>query len=285
VSPGANREWSCPDGQFLLAQVARSDSFLRLLAFITYFYCPDRIAPETAVGVAFPFRQRLTPRQQIRPALPRSPQRLFQPPATNLPRGDRTSTHPAPAARRTPRAACSAGNPANPRQTNPVVPKRHLQHPRQLADDGINQGHRRQFRRPKARNPRSKFLHRHSARSAARQFLHSGRKEGSALLHRVASCITRFMGERRTLRREVDDPALRQARLTLLRLGCAIAFSSGPGCITMPGPPPKGRSSTRRQAFSAKSRGFQPCHTQRCSSSARRVMPLCVTARTSPGRA
>ena len=59
--------------------------------------------------------------------------------------------------------------------------------------------------------------------------------------------------------------------------------ASGSTIMTMPGPPPNGRSSSRRYWPSAKSRGFQK-HSSTCpDSNARRLMPLCRNGVNSSG--
>lgn len=58
----------------------------------------------------------------------------------------------------------------------------------------------------------------------------------------------------------------------------SIASAKGSANITMPGPPPYGRSSTVRYASVVQSRGFQQANRHNPNSKARRVMPNPVIA-------
>src|SRR5678815_345862 len=62
-----------------------------------------------------------------------------------------------------------------------------------------------------------------------------------------------------------------------------IAWASGPGSITIPGPPPYGRSSTVRCASVAKSRGFHVRSAHNPRSCARPVTPTLAACCTISG--
>jgi hypothetical protein len=182
--------------------------------------------------------------QQIRPPRPGPGQRLLQAPACHLGVVAAAQHRPARSGPARSRAACSADSPAGRRRRNPPAPNPRAPGRRESVVSPNPAAPWPATRRRTARSRRWRLPPGGDGRKPARRCLRTARQQHQTGFD--TNSITRAWSSRRPwgdrwISRGLSTPSRRRAAFAAVS-----ARSSGSASITMPGPPPKGRSSTVR---------------------------------------